>query len=210
VTNVAIIYYSSTGNVHQLAVAAAEAAEKAGAEVRLRRVAELATEEVIATNPAWAAHSSAAAGVELASLDDLDWADAIMFGTPTRFGLPTAQLKQFIDTAGGLWFQGKLVNKVVSSFTSSSQPHGGQESTILALNNTFYHWGSIIVSPGWADQVQWLPANGNPYGVSGVSQNEPNNAHEDNLSAIRFQAQRTLQIAEALKVGLTAAADIDA
>ena len=201
-TNVAVIYYSSTGNVHQLAEAAAEGAGKAGAEVRLRRVPELAPAEVIATNPAWAEHRASTAEVLEATLDDLEWADAILFGTPTRFGLPAAQLKQFIDTTGGLWVQGKLVNKVVSSFTSSSQAHGGQESTILALNNTFYHWGSIIVPPGWADPVQWSPVNGNPYGASGVSQNQPSNIHEDNLAAVAFQARRTTEIAEALQRGL--------
>jgi NAD(P)H dehydrogenase (quinone) len=204
VTKVAIIYYSSTGTVYQLAAAAAKAAEEAGAEVRLRRVAELAPEEVIATNPAWVDHRAATADVPLATLDDLEWADAFMFGTPTRFGLPTAQLKQFLDTTGGLWFEGKLVNKVVSSFTASSQTHGGQESTILALNNTFYHWGAIIVSPAWADPIQFSPANGNPYGVSAISQNQPNAAHEDNLSAIQFQARRTLAVAEAVRVGMKA------
>ncbi|GAB1688960.1 NAD(P)H:quinone oxidoreductase [Krasilnikovia sp. M28-CT-15] len=201
-TNVAVIYYSSTGNVHQLARAAAEEAEKAGAEVRLRRVAELASEEVIATNPAWAEHRTATVDVEEATLADLEWADAILFGTPTRFGLPAAQLKQFIDATGGLWFQGKLVNKVVSSFTSTSQTHGGQESTLLALNNTFYHWGAIIVPPGWADPVQFSEHNGNPYGVSGVSKNQPSAVHEDNLAAVAFQARRTVEIADALKRGL--------
>ncbi|MFI9612455.1 NAD(P)H:quinone oxidoreductase [Streptomyces sp. NPDC052023] len=200
-TNVAVIYYSSTGNVHRLAQAAADAAEKAGAEVRLRKVAELAPESAIAQNEAWSAHAAATADVAEATLDDLQWADAVLFGTPTRFGLPAAQLKQFLDTTGGIWFEGKLVNKVVSSFTSTSSDHGGQESTLLALNNTFYHWGAIIVPPGFADPVQFEPGNGNPYGASSVSGNQPDNVDPNNLASIEFQARRTVAITNALKRG---------
>ncbi|MHC0433253.1 NAD(P)H:quinone oxidoreductase [Streptomyces sp. O3] len=204
-TNVAVIYYSSTGNVHRLAETAAEAAEKAGADVRLRKVVELAPESAIAKNEGWAAHAAATRDIPEATLEDIEWADAIMFGTPTRFGLPTAQLKQFIDTTGGLWFQGKLVNKVVSSFTSTSSTHGGQESTILALNNTFYHWGAIIVPPGFADPVQFEDANGNPYGASSVSASQADNVHPDNLSSIAYQARRTTAIASALQRGFRTA-----
>jgi NAD(P)H dehydrogenase (quinone) len=205
VTNVAVIYYSSTGNVHQLALAAAESAEKAGAEVRLRQVAELAPEAAIASNAAWAAHREAAKDVAVASLADLEWADVILFGTPTRYGLPAAQLKQFIDTTGGIWAQGKLVNKVVSSFVSTSQTHGGQESTLLALNNTFYHWGAIIVAPGYADPIQFDVKNGNPYGASHVGYNGEVPGPE-NLAAIAFQARRAVEIGTALKRGLEATA----
>ncbi|MCF6524121.1 NAD(P)H:quinone oxidoreductase [Streptomyces sp. JJ36] len=206
-TNVAVIYYSSTGNVHKLATAAAESAEKAGAEVRLRRVAELAPEAAIQGNQAWADHVAATADVATAELADLDWADVVLFGTPTRFGLPAAQLKQFIDTAGGLWFQGKLVNKVVSSFASTSTAHGGQESTLLALNNTFYHWGAIIVPPGYADPVMFAEQNGNPYGASSISSNEPGNVHQENIASVEFQARRAVEIATALKKGLAALED---
>lgn len=204
-TNVAVIYYSSTGRVHRLAVAAAEAAEKAGAEVRLRQVAELAPEEAIAANPDWTAHREATRDIAVATPEDLEWADAILFGTPTRFGLPASQIKQFIDTTGGLWAQGKLVNKVASSFTSTSTAHGGQESTILALNNTFYHWGAIIVAPGYADQVQFAPTNGNPYGASCVSANGTTGATEENLASIGFQTARCVKIAAALERGLASA-----
>ncbi|MET8729372.1 NAD(P)H:quinone oxidoreductase [Streptomyces parvus] len=204
-TNVAVIYYSSTGNVHRLAEAAAVAAEKAGADVRLRKVVELAPESAIAQNEGWAAHAAATRDIAEATPADVEWADALLFGTPTRFGLPAAQLKQFLDTTGGLWFQGKLVNKVVSSFTSTSTTHGGQESTILALNNTFYHWGAIIVPPGFADPVQFEQVNGNPYGASSVSGNESDNVHPDNLASIEFQARRTTDIASALHRGFRAA-----
>ncbi|RFU83396.1 NAD(P)H:quinone oxidoreductase [Streptomyces triticagri] len=204
-TNVAVIHYSSTGNVHSMAQAAAQSAEKAGAEeVRLLKVAELAPAAAVEANEAWAAHTAATADVPDATLADVEWADVLLFGTPTRFGLPAAQLKQFIDTTGGLWFQGKLVNKVVSSFTSTSTTHGGQESTLLALNNTFYHWGSIIVPPGFADPVQFDPANGNPYGASSISGNDPDNVAEANLAAVEFQARRAVEIATALRIGFAA------
>ncbi|MBT2441189.1 NAD(P)H:quinone oxidoreductase [Streptomyces sp. ISL-36] len=201
-TNVAVIYYSSTGNVHALATAAANAAEKAGAEVRLRKVAELAPQSVIETKAEWAEHVQATRDIEVATPEDLEWADVVLIGTPTRFGLPAAQIKQFIDTTGGLWAQGKLVNKVASAFTSTSTAHGGQESTLLALNNTFYHWGAVIVAPGYADPVQFAPANGNPYGTSSVSANEANNVAGENLAAIEFQTRRAVEIATALKKGL--------
>ena len=200
-TNVAVIYYSSTGQVHQQAVAAAETAAKTDAEVRLRRVAELAPAEAIAASPAWAAHQEAAQQVQTASVEDLEWADVVLFGSPTRLGLPAAQIKQFIDTAGGLWAQGKLVDKVVSSFTSASTAHGGHESTLLALNDTFYHWGAIIVPPGYADEVQFAPANGNPYGIGSVSANGTAPPIADNLAAMTFQTTRCLEIATALRLG---------
>ncbi|GFJ87310.1 hypothetical protein Prum_009520 [Phytohabitans rumicis] len=145
--NVAIIYYSATGNLHALARAAADGAEKAGAHVRLRKVAELAPSEAIQAVPAWAQHVQDSADVVTASTDDIAWADAVLFGTPTRFGNPSGQLKAFIDSAGILWRQGKLADKVYSAFTASGTIHGGQESTILALSNVFYHWGGIIVPP---------------------------------------------------------------
>ena len=147
--NAAIIYYSSTGTVHALAQAVAEGAEKAGANVRLRKVAETAPQEVINSRPEWAQHVQDTADLAEASLDDLAWADVVLFGTPTRFGNPTSQLRAFIETTGALWFQGKLTDKVYSAFTASSTAHGGQESTLLAMGNTFYHWGSIIVPPGY-------------------------------------------------------------
>ncbi|MFF4485238.1 NAD(P)H:quinone oxidoreductase [Streptomyces sp. NPDC001544] len=203
-TNVAVIYYSSTGHVHTLATTAAEAALKADAEVRLRKVAELAPQAAIDSNPAWAAHHAETKDNPVAAVDDLEWADVILFGTPTRFGLPTAQLKQFIDTAGGLWAQGKLANKVVSSFTSTSQTHGGQESTLLALNNTFYHWGAIIVPPGYTDPIQFHEKNGNPYGTGHVSYDGAT-ADEPTLAAIEHQTRRAVEIAAALKRGFAAA-----
>ncbi|MEU7020765.1 NAD(P)H:quinone oxidoreductase [Streptomyces sp. NPDC046203] len=198
---VAVIYYSSTGNVHRLAEAVAEGAEKAGAEVRLRRAAELAPAAAIDANPAWRAHVDAHADqVEVATLEDLEWADAYAFGSPTRFGNISAQLKQFIDTAGGLWQQGALSDKPATAFTSAYNTHGGNESTLLALYNTFHHWGSIIVSPGYTDQTVYA-AGGNPYGTAfaGVK----GEMDEAVLAAARYQGERLAKIAKRLN-GLAA------
>ncbi|MDQ0757374.1 NAD(P)H:quinone oxidoreductase [Streptomyces canus] len=202
--NVAIIYYSATGHVHTLAHAAAEGAEKAGAAVRVRRVAETAPAQAVAANPAWARYREEHADIPEAGLDDLDWADAVLLGTPTRFGNPASQLRAFLDTTGPLWVQGKLAGKVYSAFTVSNTLHGGQESTILALSNTFYHWGGIIVPPGYTDPIQFQV--GNPYGVSHVAgapgqQTAPS---QETLQAARYQAQRVTDTAAALKKGRAA------
>jgi NAD(P)H dehydrogenase (quinone) len=192
----AIIYYSATATTYELARTMEEAAQAAGADVRLRKVPELAPEAAINSNPAWAEHVANSHNISEASLADLEWADAIVFGAPTRFGLPAAQLKQFIDTTGGLWAKGALVNKVVSSFTSAATHHGGQESTILALNNTFYHWGCIIVPPAYADPVQF--ASGTPYGTSFTSNNGELSPDETARNAARFQVTRLLEVAAKL------------
>jgi NAD(P)H dehydrogenase (quinone) len=193
-TKVAVIYYSATGTVFELAKTAATAAEKAGAEVRLRKVRELAPDEAIAANQGWADHAEATQHVVEASLDDLEWADVIMLGAPTRYGLPAAQMKQFLDTTGPLWAQGRLINKIGTSFTATATRHGGQESTILALNNTFYHWGSIIVPPGYGDPIQFQA--GNPYGASHTSNNGEDMPGDVERAAIEFQARRTVEVAD--------------
>lgn len=205
-TNVAVIYYSSSGNVHKLAAAAASAAESVGAGVRLRRIPELVAEPPVIDRDAWAAHRTATEDIPDATLADLDWADAILFGTPVRFGLPAPQLLHFIDTTAQLSIPGKLTNKAVSAFTSGSAPHGGQVSTILALHNAFCHWGSVIVSTGSTEQVLFEPNNGNPYGASSVSRNQPGNVHDENLAAVEFQARRTVAVAAALAKGFESAA----
>lgn len=196
----AIIYYSATGTVHALARAAGEGAEKAGALVRLRRVAELAPPAAISANPAWDQHLRDTADVAEASLDDLAWADVVLFGTPTRFGNVASQLKAFIDATGPLWMQGGLADKVYSAFTASNTAHGGQETTLLALGNVFYHWGGIIVPPGYTDPVQFK--SGNPYGTSHVAGQGP--PGDVALEAARYQACRAVDTAAALKVGRAA------
>ena len=181
---ISIIYYSATGSVHQLALAVEGGAASQGAEVRRRHVAELAPHEAIAQNEAWVGHRQSVADDPVATLDDLDWADGFAFGSPTRFGNISSQLKQFLDTAGGLWMQGFLADKPASGFTSSQNAHGGPESTLLALYNTLYHWGSIIVPPGYTDQ-RLFPAGGNPYGASSVG--APDDAE---LDAARYLGER--------------------
>ncbi|MFI6640287.1 NAD(P)H:quinone oxidoreductase [Streptomyces sp. NPDC050504] len=188
---IAVVYYSSTGTVHQLAQAIAEGAEKAGAEVRLRRVPELAPDAAIDANPAWREHVDATQDVETATLDDLTWADAYALGSPTRFGNISSQLKQFIDTTGGLWQQGVMIDKPATAFTSAHNAHGGNESTLLALYNTFHHWGSVIVSPGFTDPVVY-GAGGNPYGTSHAA---GSGAPDENvLAAARYQGERLAKI----------------
>lgn len=199
--NVAVIYYSQTGTVHALAEAAAEGAAKNGAEVRLRRVRELAPGDVVASKPEWRQHLDAVAHVPLAGLDDLVWADAVLLGTPTRYGAPASQLQQFIDTTGPVWQQGHLSDKVYGAFTASLTAHGGQESTLLVLNHVFTHWGGIIVPPGYTDPLQFQV--GNPYGASFVAAGTmPDDVH---LEAARYQAHRVTDVARLLKRGRAAA-----
>ena len=179
-TRVLVAYYSATGDVHALAKAVAQGAADTGAEVRLRHVEELAPELLISQNQAWGRHRSEVTNEPTATLDDLEWADGIAFGTPTRFGNVAAQLKMFLDQAGALWEEGKLINKVLTSFTASQTDHGGQESTILALNNTFYHWGGIVLPLGYTVR-EVFNGGRNPYGASytsgtGVGQLGPHTA----------------------------------
>ncbi|MEU0229324.1 MULTISPECIES: NAD(P)H:quinone oxidoreductase [unclassified Streptomyces] len=193
---IAVIHYSATGTVHRLAQAVAEGAEKAGAEVRLRRVPELAPDAAIDANPAWRAHVDATGDVEVATLDDLEWADGYALGSPTRFGNVAAQLKQYIDTSGGLWQRGVMADKPATAFTSAHNVHGGNESTLLALYNTFHHWGSVIVSPGFTDPSVYA-AGGNPYGTAHPgAHGEPG---EDVLAAARYQGERLTRITKRLK-----------
>jgi NAD(P)H dehydrogenase (quinone) len=163
----AIIYYSSTGTIHAMAERLRAAGEKAGAEVRLRQVAELAPDEAIASNAAWSQHYDTTKDEPRASADDVVWADAVLFGTPTRYGNVASQLKQFLDTLGPQWSQGLLANKAYAGFTASMTAHGGQESTLLALYNTIYHFGGVVMAPGYTDPLKF--ADGNPYGVSHVT-----------------------------------------
>ena len=197
-TNVAVIYYSSTGNVHALATALAAGAEEAGAHVRLRRVAELAPAEAIDANPAWRAHADATADVPEASHEDLRWADAYAFGTPTRYGNVSSQLKQFLDTTAGLWAAGELSDKPVTGFTSAINTHGGNESTLLALYNTMHHWGAIVVAPGYTDQ-RFSAAGGNPYGTAHPSGGGA--PGEETLASAHAQGGRLARIAGLLAAG---------
>jgi NAD(P)H dehydrogenase (quinone) len=205
VARVAVIYYSATGNVHRLAHAVADGALKEGADVRVRHVEEMASELVISQNQHWGRHRSEVEDEPIATLDDLEWADGVAFGTPTRFGNVAAQLKQFMDQAGRLWQEGKLADRVGTAFTSSMTTHGGQESTILALNNTLYHWGMLILPLGYtASEV--FNAGGNPYGTSYTSGKEVSGPDARAQAVARYQGQRLARYADVVSAARKAAA----
>lgn len=194
---VAIIYYSATGTNYQLAQWAVDAAKDAGAkEVRLRKIKELAPEAAIEENEEWKKHVERTKDVQEASMADLEWADVYIFSTPTRYGNLPSQFQQFLDLTGGLWYSGKLANKVVTGMTSASNPHGGQESTLLSLYKTMFHWGAIVVPPGYTKDVMF-EAGGNPYGVSVTA--GADNLNDKIRQAVNHQITRTLQIGELIK-----------
>ncbi|OLY92943.1 NAD(P)H dehydrogenase (quinone) [Cnuella takakiae] len=198
----AIVYYSATGANYQLSQWAAEAATEAGAEVKICKAPELAPQGAIDSNPLWKAHVAETAGIPVVQLSDLEEADAYIFSVPTRYGAMAAQMKQFIDTTGGLWYHGKLANKVVSAMATAQNPHGGQESTLLNLYTTMFHWGCIIAGPGYTSP-DIFAAGGNPYGASAsVVDGQIQNA-EAVRKAVAHQARRTVMIAAAVKNGLT-------
>lgn len=194
-TKITVVYYSATGNVHQLAQAVAEGARTAGAEVRLRRVAELAPQAVIEANPAWAAHAKQTEVIPVATAADLEWADGYAFGSPSRFGIMASQLKQFIDTLGGTWARGGLANRAATTFTSAQNMHGGQEAVSLSTFTVLSHFGAVIVPPGFTDESV-TGAGGNPYGTSVTSGGDVNMATEADLAAARFQGERLTRVAE--------------
>jgi NAD(P)H dehydrogenase (quinone) len=196
---VSVIYYSATGSVWQLAKAVLQGAEKNGAEVRLRKVPELAPDEAIASNAGWSSHRLETQDIAEATAADVTWADGVVFGTPTRYGNVSAQLKQFLDTLGPQWAQGSLANKVYSGFVSVGTAHGGHESTLLALYTTMYHFGGIVVAPGYTDPIKFQ--EGNPYGTSHTSANGANPPGELELAAAVFQGGRVTRIASALRRG---------
>ncbi|MFE9424822.1 muconolactone Delta-isomerase family protein [Kitasatospora sp. NPDC006697] len=161
----AIVYCSSTGTIAEIAKELHDAAAKAGAQVRLLKAAELAPAGAIESSPAWAAHHAATWDVPEASAEDIEWADAVIFGSPSRFGNVAAQLKQFIDGLGGLWAQGRPAGKVYGGFVSSATAHGGQESTLLALYNSVHHFGGILVTPGFTDPAKFVLTTTVPAGT---------------------------------------------
>ncbi|SER43712.1 NAD(P)H dehydrogenase (quinone) [Gracilibacillus ureilyticus] len=190
---VAVIYYSSTGTNYQLANWAAEAAKESGAEVKVVRTEELAPEAAINSNEAWKKHVEETKDVPVATSDDIEWADAIIFSMPTRFGSVPSQMKQFIDSQGGLWATGKTANKVVTAMSSASNSHGGQEATLLNFYTTMMHWGTIIVAPGYTDDSAYA-AGGNPYGTS-VTQGQDGSMVENVENAVKHQARRVVEVA---------------
>jgi NAD(P)H dehydrogenase (quinone) len=194
-----IPFYSRTGTIERLAQAVAEGARAEGAKVRLRRAREVVSPEIIASVPGWKEDADAMnARHEAPTPDDAVWADGIIFGTPTRFGTISSELKAYIDSLGPLWAQGKLVGKAGSAFAGSSQQHGGNESTVISMWNPMAHLGLIIVPTGYADPVMFAGA-GSPYGASVISGHPPAGPTEAEIAVARFQGRRVAQVAAKLK-----------
>lgn len=194
---VLIVYYSMTGAGTQMARWAAKEAEKQGAEVRLRKVKELVPQEVIDKNPPAKQNSDASADILEAVNDDLLWADALIFSSPSRFGAMASQLKQFFDTKGGLWAQGLLANKFVTAFSSAQNEHGGQENVVLNIYTVMQHWGCFIVPSGYGDPAIF-EAGGNPYGTSATVDGNGQILNPDKIKkAINVQVDRLVETASA-------------
>lgn len=191
---IAIVFYSTYGTNHQVALTAAEAAREAGADVRLLRVAETAPEAVINGQDAWKAQHEAVQDIPVVTPEDMVWADGFFVSAPTRFGSSPSQVRAFIDTLGGIWFEGKLANKTFTATTSAQNPHGGQEATILGLYTTAMHWGAIVVAPGYTDQ-SIFGAGGNPYGYS----TEGGKFNDAGKAAVAHQAKRLVEVTAKLK-----------
>ncbi|WBL23676.1 NAD(P)H:quinone oxidoreductase [Zunongwangia sp. HRR-M8] len=188
----AIIYYSATGTNYQMSKVAEEAAKDLGVkEIKFLRVEETVPEEIMKGNEDWVKHYNATKDIPVASADDLDWADAIIFSAPTRYGNLPSQFSSLMDTTGPLWQEGKLVDKVVSGMTSAANPHGGQEATLLSLYKAMMHWGAVIANPGYTDPVIF-ETGGNPYGFSMVGGSD---LSENDKKAISAQVKRVVSLA---------------
>jgi len=197
-----VVFYSMYGHVHKMAEAVAEGAKDVkGAEVVLRRVPETLPQEVLRKMGAVEAQK-AFAHVPVCTVDELKEADAILFGTPTRFGNMCGQMRQFLDATGRLWTQGALVGKVGSVFASSNTQHGGQESTILSFHITLLHQGMIIVGLPYAFEGQMRIdeiTGGSPYGASTIAGGKGERMPSGNeLAAARFQGKHVASIAARL------------
>jgi NAD(P)H dehydrogenase (quinone) len=198
-TRVLVLYYSSYGHVERMAGAVAEGVREAGAEAVIKRVPELVPED-IARKSGFKLDQPA----PIATVDELADYDAIIIGTPTRYGNMTAQMKNFLDQTGSLWAQGKLVGKVGSVFTSSATQHGGQESTILATHIVLLHLGMVIVGLPYSFQGQMgvkEVTGGSPYGASTIADGDGSRQPSDNeLAGARYQGRHVAQIAAKLAV----------
>ena len=198
-TKVLVLYYSTYGHVEALANAEAEGARAAGAEVVVKRVPELVPAEV-----AKASHMKVDQAAPIATVAELPEYDAIIFGTPTRFGNMAAQMRNFLDQTGGLWVKGALVGKVGSVFASTGTQHGGQETTITSFHSTLLHLGLIIVGVPYAEQ-RLLNMNeitgGTPYGATTLAGADGRSrpVSENELAIARYQGRYVTEIARKLK-----------
>jgi len=201
-TKVLIVFYSMYGHIHQMAEAvAAGVREVSGCEPIIKRVPETLPEEVLRKMGALEAQKSMA-HIPIAQVDDLATADAIIFGTPTRFGNMCGQMRQFLDGTGQLWQTGALVGKVGSVFTSSATQHGGQESTILTFHATLLHQGMVVVGLpyAFAGQMGIGEITGcSPYGASTIAGGKGERMPSENeLAGARFQGAHVAKIAQKL------------
>jgi NAD(P)H dehydrogenase (quinone) len=196
-TKVLVLYYSSYGHIEKMAESVAAGAREGGAEVTIRRVPELVPDDV-----AKQMHFKLDQAASIATVDELPNYDAIIIGVPTRFGNMAAQMKNFLDQTGGLWFGGKLIGKVGSVFTSTATQHGGQESTILSTHTVLLHQGMVIVGLPYSFQGQMGVKDvhgGSPYGASTIADadgsRQPSNS---DLAGAHFQGRHVAQIAAKL------------
>jgi NAD(P)H dehydrogenase (quinone) len=199
---VLVVFYSMYGHIYKMAEAVAEGVKQVdGAQVELRRVPETLTDDILAKMGALEAQK-AFAHVPVCSVDELPSADAIIFGTPTRFGNMCGQMRQFLDATGQLWSKGSLVGKVGSVFASSATQHGGQESTILSFHITLLHQGFVVVGLPYAFQGQMRIdeiTGGSPYGASTIAGGDGSRLPSENeLEAARFQGRHVADIAAKL------------
>ncbi len=199
---VLIVYYSMYGHIHRMAEAMAEGARMVkGADVSMRRVPETLTEEVLGKMGALEAQKGLA-HVPVCTVDELAAADAIIFGTPTRFGNMCGQMRQLLDATGGLWAKGALVGKVGSVFTSSATQHGGQETTILTFLTNLLHQGMVVVGLPYSFEGQMRIdeiTGGSPYGASTIAGTRGERMPSENeLNAARFQGKHVAEIAAKL------------
>ena len=199
---VKIVFYSMYGHIYRMAEAVAEGAKEVdGVVVELLQVSELVPDEVLEESGAKKARA-AFAHIPVAKVDDLADADAIIFGTPTRFGNMCAQMRNFLDQTGGLWAQNALVGKVGSVFTSSATQHGGQETTITSFHTTLLHLGMVIVGLPYSETRQFTLdeiSGGSPYGASTIAAGDGSRLPSENeLAMARFQGRHVATIAKKL------------
>lgn len=197
--NVLVVFYSMYGHVKRMADAIAEGAgEVKGANVEMRRVPETLSEDVLEKMGAIDAQKSFAS-IPVCTVDELPKADAIIFGTPTRFGNMCGQMRQFLDATGGLWMKGALVGKAGSVFTSTATQHGGQESTILSFHITLLHQGMVVVGLPYAFSGQMTleeVSGGSPYGASTIAGTKGERMPSENeLAGAKFQGRHVAEIA---------------
>lgn len=199
-TRILVLYYSTYGHIERMAQAAAEGVRQAGGDAVIKRVAELMPEEV--ARQAGAKLDQAA---PIADPNELPEYDGFLFGSPTRFGMMAAQMRNFFDQTGGLWAKGALIGKPAGAFTASATQHGGQESTLLSFHTTLLHQGMVVVGLPYSAQGQMTLAEisgGSPYGASTIAAGDGSRQPSDNeLELMRFQARHLTGIAAKLKGG---------